>query len=382
MKFVGTLFLAALCLGLLFPASYLLYISSITLIDELALRAELSRAITWPAVPMRVVEAGKVDPPKQFLPIIPEFRCKFTYEFEGRRYTTTWAKFSGFYGHMAMNRGGLEKRYAKPLYGPAEPGKPLKAYVNPNDPARAVPVDAVNDLALGTELAGACFALMLGLGMLAGAIGPPILLLRSAIRGKEAATARVDPRFLEADSGPKWIWFGIALLLTPGVLPMAAFTLPALLKGGDEPSYGIVLGLQFALPLPFWLFFLRARRWWKTAGQSRIEKSIFPATLQSPPRGKLRLAPMTDMPRTLTIRYELIRRITSKSVTTFFRGEREVTACGDVATGDVWYPLEETFAGEPKLSVLRPTNHTTMWILRATGRTAGRRFMVQFIWVL
>lgn len=377
MKTIGKLFLCIFFLALLIPGGFLTYISTLTLYEELALWNDLRPARTWPTAPINVIEAKLVPIPEKYLPVIPELHCIFAYTVDGRPYTIDYKKFSGHYSIMALNRGGILARLTP---RPFEKRQPL-AHVNPRNPKEAVPVDAIDDAALGVQLAGACFAFVLGLAILSLCLVPTFILVRSVfVKDDMAATLAEDAKILKPNNSTKWLWFGLVLLLAPGVIPMAVFALPQLIDGRAEGSYWAAVGIQFVLPLPFFWLWRRNVRWWKTAGKSHIELMPFPITYQSPPRGRLILAPMTDCPESLEVHYALYRRSSSKHVHTVYQGSVTVHRSGfSGMTGEAWYAIDHVPQNVPDIRKLVSPHQTVSWVLSVRGRSNGRRFSVSFL---
>ncbi|MBK8270032.1 MAG: hypothetical protein IPK83_17740 [Planctomycetes bacterium] len=377
MKLIGKLFLCVLLLGLLYPGAFLAYISTVTIYEELVLWNDLRPARQWPIVPIDVIDAKLVPISEKHLPVIPELHCVFAYSIDGRPHTIDYSKFSGHYSIMSPNRGGLLARLTPRTFQKERP----RAHVNPENASQAVPVDAIDDAALGVELAGASFAFVLGMVILSLAIVPTFMLLRSNFVKDDLTAARAEEaKILKAHSDLKWMWFGLLMLVGPGFMLMVVFTVPALIRGGAERSYWVPVGIGFFFALLFFWLWRRNVRWWKTAGQSRIELMPFPITLQSPPRGRLILAPTSDSPETLQVRYTLFRRVSSKHVHTVFKADVILQRSGYSGdTGVAWYAMDFAPQNVPDIRHLVTPYQTVSWNLRVRGRANGRKFSVSFL---
>jgi hypothetical protein len=374
---LGKLFLACFLLALLLPGGFLVYISSVTIYQELALRNYLRTVRTWPSQPIRVIETKLVKVHEKYLPVIPEFHCIFSYHAGGRDRTVDYSKFSGHYAIMASNRSGLQRRLTTREF---DDRPPPMAYVNPKDASEAVPVAAFNDVVLGVELAEASFAFFLGALILGLAIVPTFMLVRSGFVKEPASAQKTeDAGILKPDGAGKWLWLIAVIWMTPGAVPITLLTLPGLLNGYPEHSYWVPVGLQLLLPMLLIWRWRRNVQWWKSAGKSYIALSPDAIALMSPPRGRLFLAPMRECPDKIDLRYKLERRISSKMVRTEFKADMTIHRSGNSdEPGACWFNIEHAPAGVPDLRPKLLSNQTVWWDIGVKGRANGRRFSLSF----
>lgn len=367
-KFV--LLVLAVPIGL-YPGLYVTWIGGVTVVEESLLRWQLRGVQAWPTTEAKV-EWAESRKPGTWYPWPSRVHCRFHYTWKGRPYAVEQNRFSARHSFFSVTHETVRARLASSL----PPFDHKRCHVNPDQPGEAFLTETFDDAQLGVILAAACFALLLGLGMLSvGVLLIWALWLWATGRGEEKPPPP-PPLRLEPTVNNGRILLPLAAWFSVGAIPMAGLTLPALLRGAADGSYWVPVALQFALPVPCWWLGLRRWRSAPLVKDSWLALDGRPITMALPPSGRLFLAPTTDLPDVLSVKVELIRSAGKHSSTLWkrrFNTPREMSsdglggACYTISAADGPIPIPEAHR-----------YYRLLWAISVRGRTRGRRFSMFF----
>ncbi len=368
MRFIKILLLIVLTPIALFPGAYVIWICGVTVVEESVLRWQLRGVQAWPTTEA-IVEPAESRIPPTWYPWPSRVHCRFHYTWDAQRYTVEQNRFSAHYSFFSTSHDVFRARLKSQL----SPQTTKRCHVNPDRPAEALLTETFDDAQLGCILAGACFGVVLGLGMLTvgGLLGWALAIW--AFPRPEKPQAGAAGR-LDAHYGNGRILLPLAAWFSVGVIPMALLTVPALLRGEPHGSYWILVALQAALPMPFWVIGLRHRRSAPLIKDSWLALDGRPIHTGSPPAGRLFLAPTTDYPPELAVKVELIKSAGKHSATLWKRRYIAHYERSSDGLGGGCYSLPPI---EMNIDLSR-YGFRLMWAITAKGRTRGRRFSLCF----